>query len=88
MAAENGWPTPADIYREVQATRQDVRGLCTRLDALAEDRQEDRATLGDHETRLRQLSTRQWLMALATVVLASGGGAGAGATIARMMIGG
>lgn len=70
-----GWPTLADVYREVTATRREVGRLCGRVNALAErvERHEadDRRELDElHETARRLSGRERWLTGGLAVVMA------------------
>lgn len=70
-----GWPTLADVYRAVNATRGDVRELRAHVDALGErlERHEadDQRRLGDLEETTRRLTGRErwWAGGLALLGL-------------------
>lgn len=74
----DGWPTLADVHREVTGLRGDVRGLCAEMRAqrreLDDHRQDNRRELADHRSRLDGLSRWRWSTAGAVAVLGSGGG--------------
>lgn len=83
--------TGAQIYDQLVLLTGEVRtmrgDLSARIDRLADrheaqqrqlerHEQEDQRRLADHEQRIRVQERRLWLMALAAVVMGTGGGAG------------
>lgn len=85
-----GWPTLADVHAAVLRVDGRLETLTARQDAQARElerhRQDDRRELDAINARTEQLSTRLWKMAIATGIVAAGGGTVAASAI--RMIGG
>ena len=72
--------------RGVLAQQRDAHNV--QVEKLAEHRATTHGRLAGLSERVRALDRRQWLLALATVALASGGGGVAGAVVSAAIGGG